>query len=351
MISDNVSSQYLSSSLSLAVAQAQSQLTTAETEASTGQYADLGLQLGDQSGYELSLKNQNNLLQSLTTSNNVISTNLSTTQASLDSLRTDAQSTLQSLTEWTPENGTSLNLQNLGQSSLQSLISTTNTASNGQYVFGGINSGVPPMSNYFSSTTSPAQTAITQAFQAEFGISPTDPAAASISSTDIQNFLQTSFANLYQGTSWTSNWSSASSVNTSSDIAPGETIDTSTNANQPGFQQLAEAYSMLTAFGGSTLSQSAQQAVVTTASSLISSALNSLTQTESTVGTAQSQITDANNSMSSQMTILQTQIGNMDNVNSYQVATQISNLQTQIETSYELTAQLQNLSLSKYLPT
>jgi flagellar hook-associated protein 3 FlgL len=51
------------------------------------------------------------------------------------------------------------------------------------------------------------------------------------------------------------------------------------------------------------------------------------------------------------MTILQTQIGNLDNVNSYQVATQISNLQTQIETSYELTAQLQNLSLSKYLPT
>ncbi len=349
MISDNVSSKYLSSSLSLAIAQAQNQLATAQIEASTGQYADLGLQLGDQSGYELSLKNQNNLLQSLTTSNNLVSTNLSTTQAALDSLRTNAQSTLQSLTEWTPENGSVASLQNLGQNALQSLIATTNTSSNGQYVFGGINSGVPPMTNYFSSPTSAAQTAIDQAFQTQFGVSPTDPAAASISSANIQSFLQTTFANLFQGTSWASNWSSASSVNTSSDIAPGETIDTSTNANQPGFQQLAEAYAMLNEFGGSSLSQSAQQAVVTTASSLISSALTSLTQTEAVVGSAQTRITDANNSMSSQMTILQTQIGNLDNVNSYQVATQISNLQTQIETSYELTAQLQQLSLSKYL--
>jgi flagellar hook-associated protein 3 FlgL len=166
----------------------------------------------------------------------------------------------------------------------------------------------------------------------------------------LQNFLNTTYASLFQGSSWTSDWSAASSVNTSSDIAPGENIETSTNANQPGFQQLAEAYAMLTEFGGSSLSQSAQQTVSTTASSLISSALTSLTQTESVVGTAQSQITDANNSMSSQTTILQTQIGNLDDVNSYQVATQLNSLQTQIETSYELTAQLQQLSLSKYLP-
>jgi flagellar hook-associated protein 3 FlgL len=50
------------------------------------------------------------------------------------------------------------------------------------------------------------------------------------------------------------------------------------------------------------------------------------------------------------MTILQTQIGNLDDVNSYQVATEVSTLQTQLQTAYQLTAQLQQLSLAKYLP-
>jgi flagellar hook-associated protein 3 FlgL len=308
------------------------------------------LQLGDQSGYELSLKNQNSLLQALTASNNIVSTNLSTAQSALDSLRSGAQSALQTLVQWSPASGSETTLQTLGTSSLQSLISTTNTTSNGQYVFGGINSGVPPMADYFSSTTSAAKTAIDQAFMTTFGVSPTDPAASAISASSLQTFLNSTFSSLFQGSSWSNDWSSASSINTSSDIAPGETVDTSTNANQPGFQQLAEAYAMLSEFGGSQLNQSAQQTVATTASSLISSALTSLIQTEAIVGTAQSQITDANNSMSSQMTILQTQIGNLDNVNSYQVATEVNSLTTQIQTAYELTSQLQQLSLSKYLP-
>jgi flagellar hook-associated protein 3 FlgL len=344
-----VSTQYLSNLMSLGVSQAQSQLASADTESSTGQYADLGLQLGDQSGYELSLKNQNNLLQTLTNSNSIVTTNLSATQSALTAITTSAQTALQDLTEWSPESGTASTIQQLGVSSLQSLIASTNTTSNGQYIFGGINSSVAPMADYFS-TSSTAQSAIQQAFTTTFGVSPSSSGAASISSSALQTFLNGTFSGLFQGSSWSANWSSASSVNTSSDIAPGQTIETSTNANQPGFQQLAEAYAMLNEFAGSSLSQSAQQVVASTASSLISSALSSLTQTQAVVGTAQAQITDANTSLSSQMTILQTQIGNLDNVNSYQVATEVNSLTTQLQTAYELTAQLQQLSLSKYLP-
>ena len=44
----NVSSAYLSSALLPAVRQTQTQLSTLEVESSSGQYANLGLQLGDQ---------------------------------------------------------------------------------------------------------------------------------------------------------------------------------------------------------------------------------------------------------------------------------------------------------------
>ena len=48
--------------------------------------------------------------------------------------------------------------------------------------------------------------------------------------------------------------------------------------------------------------------------------------------------------MSVQMNVLSTQIGNLEDVNPYQASTQVTDLQTQIETAYELTSQLSQLS-------
>ena len=75
-----------------------------------------------------------------------------------------------------------------------------------------------------------------------------------------------------------------------------------------------------------------------------------MTTTEAQVGSSLGQITQANAAMSSQMSILQTQVGNLDDVDPNSVATQLNTLTTQIETAYQLTAQLQKLSLAQYLP-
>ena len=349
-MSGSISTQYLMSSMTASITKAQLQLTTAQTESSTGQYADLGLQLGSESGYELSLKDQASVLQSFSHSNSILSTNLSVAQTALDSLRSNAQSALGSLTAWSAGSNSDATLQSLGANSLQSLIAGTNTTSNGQYVFGGINAGVAPMADYFSSPTSSAKTAVDQAFTSAFGFSPTSPSASTISASAIESFLNTTVSGQFQGSSWSNNWSSASSTNTKGIIAPGDTISSSVSANDPGFQKLAAAYTILTEFGGSSLSQPAQQAVASTAASLIAQGLSSMTNTEATVGAAQQSISQANDSMSSQLTILQTQIGNLDNVDQYLTATQVSELTTQIQTSYAMTARLQQLNLAQYLP-
>ena len=147
-----VSTPYLANSLVGPVMQAQSQLTNAMTEESTGQYANLGLQLGDQSGYELSLKEQVGLLQTLTSSNSLVSTSLSTAQSALQAIQSSAQTTMSDLATWTQGGNSGASLQNIGQSALQSLISSTNATSGDQYVFGGINSTVAPMADYYSNS-------------------------------------------------------------------------------------------------------------------------------------------------------------------------------------------------------
>ena len=350
MAANFVSSQFLANSLVQPAMQAQSSLTTAMTEESTGQYADLGLQLGEQSGYELSLKEQVGLLQTLTSNNSLVSTSLSTAQSALSAISSGAQTTLNDLTTWTPGANSGASLQNMGQSALQSLIASTNATSGDQYVFGGINSAVAPMADYYSTPTSTAKTAVDQAFQTAFGVLPSDPAAANISASAMQSFLSGPFAALFGGAAWSADWSQASSANTSAEIAPGQTVTTSTNANQPGFQELAEAYAMLSEFGGSQLSGAAQQTVASAAASLVSQGMDSMTNIQAGLGSSQSAVTSANSSMSSQLTILQQEVGSLDDVNANTTAAQINSLTNQIQMAYELTSRLQELNLAQYLP-
>lgn len=49
------------------------------------------------------------------------------------------------------------------------------------------------------------------------------------------------------------------------------------------------------------------------------------------------------------MNTLSTQIGNFENVDSFTVSTQATQLQTQIETAFQLTSQLSQLTLVKFL--
>ena len=350
MAANFVSSHFLANSLLLPVMQAQSSLATAMTEESTGQYANLGLELGEQSGYELSLKERVGLLQTLTSNNSIVSTSLSTAQSALSAISSSAQTTLSNLAAWTPGANSGASLQNIGQSALQSFIASANATSGDQYVFGGINSAAAPIADYYSTPASAAKSAIDQAFQTAFGVLPSDPAAANISASAMQGFLSGPFAALFQGASWSADWSSASSDNTSAEIAPGQTVTTSTNANQPGFQALARAFAMLSEFGGSELSGTAQQAVATAASSLVSQGVDSITNIQAELGSSQSAITSANNSMSSQLTFLEQQIGSFDNVDANVTAAQISSLTNQIQMAYELTSRLQELNLAQYLP-
>jgi flagellar hook-associated protein 3 FlgL len=345
-----VSSHYLANSLVLPVTQAQSALTTAMTEESTGQYADIGLQLGDQSGYELSLKERTQELQALTAGNSLVATTLTTAQNALSSIASSAAATLKSLTAWSPSANSGATLQTAGQSALQALIASANATSGSQYVFGGVNSSVAPMSNFYATPASAAKTAVDQAFQTAFGVLPSDPAAASVTASQMQSFLSGPFAALFSGSSWTSDWSSAASVNTTAEIAPGESVTTSTNTNGSAFQQLAQAYTMLSEFGGSSLGAAAQQSVASSASSLIAAGQDSLINSQAGLGAAQSAVTDANSAMSSQLTLLEKQANTLDNVDPNAVAARIASLTSQIQMAYELTARLQQMNLAQYLP-
>ena len=88
----------MTSPLRSSVLQAQSALTQAQTEVSTGTYADIGLQLGGGTGQLLSLRSSVDSLNVYTQTNAVASTRLSATNSALTSMLSTAQSLSATLT-------------------------------------------------------------------------------------------------------------------------------------------------------------------------------------------------------------------------------------------------------------
>ena len=166
----------------------------------------------------------------------------------------------------------------------------------------------------------------------------------------MQGFLSGPYAQQFQGPNWTTNWSTASDNNMTTQIAPNTTITTSTNANTAGFRDLAQGYTMLSEFGNIGLSSSAQQTLATAATNLVTQGVSSVINTQASLGQSQSEVTAANSQMSQQMTLLQTQVGSLDSIDPARVATELSQISTQLQASYQVTAKLYNLNLAQYLP-
>jgi flagellar hook-associated protein 3 FlgL len=343
-----ISTQSIASSLCQAVLQMQSNLTMGETELSTGNYADPGVTLGAGIGESISLQTESAFLRTITTTNQTVAIRLDAIQNILASLQSTAQDLLNSLLQRNSSISNAASIQALGQSNLQNLISSLNTSLNGDYIFAGTNTSIEPMADYYA-PGAPNKAATDAAFFAAFGVPQTSSSVSAITGPSMQNFLDNQFASLFQGASWSGSWPSASTQTLTSQISGSQSVNSSLSANNPAFQQLAQAYTMIADAGTQNLGTAAYQAVSETAQNLLSSAIGNLVKLQANVGLTQSTISTATSQMSAEMSILSEQIGNLENIDPYEVATRVNNLQTQIQTAYSLTAQLQHLSLVNYL--
>ncbi len=350
MTISSISTATLASFLTQSVNSMQSQLANAQVELATGQDADMGLSLGASAGQAVSLQQEQTYMQTLTTTNNTAATRLSTTQNTLSSIQTTAQSFLNSLIANQGFQTNAAILQESATSGLQSLTSSLNSTLNGDYLFAGTNTSSPPVTDFFASGSANAA-AVNTALQADFG---NPPNFSTVTAAQMSTFVAPGgpFDSLFMGdwsTSTGSGWSSASCQSLTSKISGTDTENTSVSANQTAFRQLAEAYTMVSTMSGQNLTLGAYQAVMSQAQTLVSNAIGGLTDVQDNVGVVQSAITNSNNQMSAQMSILSTQINNLESADAYNAATKVNALQTQIVTAYSLTSQLHKLSLVNYL--
>lgn len=327
----------------------QSKLVEAQKESSTGRLADVGLTLGYLTQRTVSLRQDHARFQTFKDTNIVASSRLELTQTTLEGVGDAAQAFLTTLMAARAAPSSASVAVTDAKNKLTSFTAALNTTVNGTHIFAGVNTDVKPITEYFGTPPSPAQTAMANAFLAEFGVAQSAPGVENISAAAMTTFLDGAFADLFNNANWTTTWSSASDQNISSRISTNERIDTSTNANADPFRAIASAYTMIADVGLGDLNSEAYLAVVNKAIEVVGQAVADLTQLRAGLGTSEERIAAANERMDIQMSLLNEHIMQLEGVDPYEATANVNALLIQIETAYALTARLQNLSLLNHI--
>jgi flagellar hook-associated protein 3 FlgL len=333
----------------LTILKLQKRLVTAQQELASGRLADTGLTLGGRTSETVSLRQQYARLTTLKETNSFVMTRLDVSQTVLSTLSETAQKFIGTMIATRDTEGGASVAQGEAKADLVALIDGLNNTVGGEYLFAGINNTVKPITDYYATPASAPRTAVANAFTAAFGTTQSDPANVAITATAMQTFLDTTFSALFDDPSWSTDWSSASSVNVTSRISAFETVESSANTGEQAFRKLAKAYTMVADLGAENLSRETFAKVADTASRLAGEAIQDLSGIAARLGTSAARVTAADSRMSAQIDIINSQIDNLEQVDPFEASTRVTTLMTQLETAYSLTARVQRLTILNYL--
>lgn len=348
-MSVTTSTYSMTASLRRTLSLLQADLARGQKELSTGRHADLGLALGLRASQSFTIVGFRNTVDAILASNQLVDSRLDTTQVALSALLSDAEQMRASLITAKTDGGEPLAIVTQAKQSLATFVAKLNSSNADGFIFGGIRTDQSPIANYFGEPPANNKRALDAAFSAHFGFSQADPAVATITAAQMQDFLAGPFESLFSETSWKADWSSASDALQRSQVSLSVTMDASVTANEPALQKLASAYAMLSDLGADRLNRDAYAAVLGTAMDKLTSGIGLLMKTQARVGVMQSTVKNASDIMAIQKDSFDTQLQELETVDPAEASTRVSDLLTRIETSYALTARISQLSLSKYL--
>ena len=343
-----VSSSAMQNTLRLTISQSQSKLLQASTKATTGTYSDLGAAIGSGAAKSVNFTSALNQVASFQSTNAIVSLRMDASQTALARVQDAGDSLVSNLTALqASQDSTSIAVAlQAATDTLSQLISTGNTAVNGEYLFAGTNVDNQPLSDQSSSVTDTIVSALGD-YATSLGKQVNE-----LTGDEIGTFITDTVEPMFSESAWSdpdSGWSTASSTNMTSRISASETITSSTNANSEGMRYLALASVVVSALFGQDLSASAQSTVASKAITYAAQGTSALVTAQSQLGLSQERVEKANDALDAQTTLLQVSLVDLQGVDTYEASTLVNELQTQLETAYTLVSKLQSLSLVNYL--
>lgn len=327
----------------------QAELGAAQQELASGRSSDLGRTLGARSTIASSIRASMSEIGALKVGNQLASGRLSASATALESLTSIAQTLQQRLLGAGPGGADAEMIRDAGLAALSQTIAIANTTFDGVYLFSGLNDGGKPLNEFVPGSGTGPSEELARAFRVAFGNVPGDQANKSISASDMQSFLETTFAQLFASDQWKSAWSGASDKGADFRISEDASLQYPAVGNSVALRNLVKALTMVAGLGLEALNSDARQLVVDRAASDLGSAISGMSGITGQIGLKQNMVEAASQDLSLRYARLATRLDELESVDPAEIAVRISALSEQLQASYEVTAKLAHLSLVNYI--
>jgi flagellar hook-associated protein 3 FlgL len=335
----------------------QTQMNQITTEIASGRKTDPLGPLGGNAALLYQLHAQSDQQTALQTTVTNALGRLDATQTALSAVGTAVQSIVNDALTPDSSNGQGQSvLANEAQNSMAQVISQLNTQYEGSSLFSGDNTNTAPMqaADAAGGPLATVNSVLATAVSVKGG-----PLTAS----DINSFISgpNGLASVFNDTNSNPALNYGGAFYTAPDdgkpttllIGATQTLQYNVNGNQQGFRDLMQGLSMLTMLGAppSQLDDSAKAALQTQASALIGQAQNELTTQQGLLGVTQAALQNVADQQQAAANATQKQILGFEQADTTADATTLSTLQTQLQATYAITAEISQLTLTHYLPT
>ena len=348
MKSSFISSSAIQNAMRLTIRQAQNQMTKATMEATTGVYADIGVSLGGNAARSVDFSREVDRIDSIKSSNSLVTARMESSQLGLSKMKDVGDGLVSKLTalQGSRDPGSITVAIQSATSALSTMMDTSNTMVNGEYLFSGINTDVQPLTDKTTATSAAIVTAL-NTYATGLG-KPVNQ----LTGAEMQTFITTQVEPMFSEANWTdptTGWSQASSQNMTSRISNSEVIESSTNANSEGMRYFALASVTASALLSQNLSTDAMSTVSKQAISYTTKATTGLVTQASQLGLSQERVKKSNDALDAQSNIIKNKLVDLQGVDPYEASTLVKTLETQLETAYTIVSKIQQLSLVNYL--
>lgn len=290
-----------------------------EQLASHKQHTDLTdygtVQVGRLLNFQNSIAQKNSFLDTLTTVNNRL-IQYDTIMGDLSDIATQANTLSTQNQSYDASKLSSLRAQ--ADNYLRQITQDLNSKLSDRYLFSGIRYTTAPVSDLSALSTTPSATMATNPTLPEYDV----------------NYASTTDANAY--------------VVDSATISQGNQLSYGITSNDPSIQGLIAGIRFIKEATNSP-DAATYQANMSQATTLLGSALTGIQTIHANVANNQNVVSTMKNSLTSEITNLENQVGDIQQVDITEVSTAITLLQTQLQASYSATGKLIQLSILNYL--
>ncbi|WP_279483913.1 flagellar hook-associated family protein [Aureimonas sp. SK2] len=355
----SISSLSFNASTRATIMRLQNELKDATTEQGTGRFADVGATLGRLSGEAVQYHSQESTIKRMQDSNKLVTNRLEVMDDVLTNLRDTAGSLSSSLTTLTSAINNQVAVkavQDTARSGLESMIGGLNINATGQFLFAGAQTDLTPMKDG-SRKVVDAFNSFLSALSTKYSTTVT---AATVKAEDLEKYFSVDGWSASPGSTkfkfdddfdaiWSPHWSTGSTTPIVSRISKNETIESSLSTNDAAFRKLAAAYSLINSVGIETMGDQARATVAKAAVTRLSAGTDGVTALQAQVGTRLNRVQLADESLGSQMVLVQASIERLEGVDTLEAIQRITSLETQLQASYTVTGRLKGLSLMDYI--